>query len=521
MKLAYLGTPEMAVPPLVALVEAGHSVEAVVTRPDTRRGRGVAMSPSPVKAAATDLGLHVTDRVDDLVGDGDAGGYFGVDLGVVVAFGRIIRPHVLEAVPMVNLHFSLLPRWRGAAPVERAILAGDERTGVDLMVVEEGLDLGGHLLDVLRGLPTLRAFGRERVQAEQVLKAGEHYRVGTMATLREAFLSAFVLEFVAMLGTALVAVACGLRLAQGQMEFGPAIAALVLAPEVFLPLRRLGSEFHAGADGVAAAERIYKALDAGGDEPDLGGGTLNAGRWELDAGDDQAALPASPGSGSLIELVGVDFAHPGREPVLCGSELRVEAGERVAIVGPSGCGKSTLFSLILGLIRPDAGRITVDGEEPAGPARARWHRQVAWVPQRPLLIAASLADNVRLARPDADDEAVLEAIARARLEPLLGELPEGLETRIGEGGRRLSAGQRQRVALARAFLSSAPVVILDEPTANLDRETGAEVAAALVELTRGRTALVASHRLEGVAIADRVLELRAGRLEPLVTAVAA
>ncbi len=143
MKLAYLGTPAMAVPPLRALVDGGHDVEAVVTRPDTRRGRGGAMSPSPVKAAATDLGLHVTDQVDDLVGDGGPGGRYGVDLGVVVAFGRIIRPNVLDVVPMVNLHFSLLPRWRGAAPVERALLAGDEVTGVCLMEVEEGLDTGG------------------------------------------------------------------------------------------------------------------------------------------------------------------------------------------------------------------------------------------------------------------------------------------------------------------------------------------------------------------------------------------
>jgi methionyl-tRNA formyltransferase len=135
-RVAYLGTPELAVPPLRALVEDGVDVALVVSQPDRRRGRGRALLPSPVKAAAVDLGLPVTDRVDDVI-EAD------VPLGVVVAFGRLIRPHVLEAVPMVNLHFSLLPRWRGAAPVERAILAGDERTGVDLMAVEEGLDTGG------------------------------------------------------------------------------------------------------------------------------------------------------------------------------------------------------------------------------------------------------------------------------------------------------------------------------------------------------------------------------------------
>ena len=136
MRLVYLGTPEAAVPPLRALVEAGHDVVLVVTRPDKRRGRGGALVPSPVKQAANDLGIPVTDVVDDVIPT-------GAELGVVVAFGRIIKPHVLAAVPMINLHFSDLPRWRGAAPVERAILAGDDRTAVCVMDVEEGLDTGG------------------------------------------------------------------------------------------------------------------------------------------------------------------------------------------------------------------------------------------------------------------------------------------------------------------------------------------------------------------------------------------
>jgi methionyl-tRNA formyltransferase len=138
VRVAFLGTPAAAVPPLRALVAAGHDVALVVSRADAKRGRGAALTPSPVKAAALELGLSVTDTVDDVLAlDPPA------ELGVVTAFGRIIRPHVLAALPMVNLHFSLLPRWRGAAPVERAILAGDERTGVDLMAVEEGLDTGG------------------------------------------------------------------------------------------------------------------------------------------------------------------------------------------------------------------------------------------------------------------------------------------------------------------------------------------------------------------------------------------
>ncbi len=144
MKLVYLGTPEMAVPPLRALVDHGHEVMLVVTRADKRRGRGSAMSPSPVKAAALELGLPVSHSVDDvLAATHEHGEQPGAQLGVVVAFGQIIKPHVLDVIPMVNLHFSLLPRWRGAAPVERALLAGDEVTGVCVMAVEEGLDTGG------------------------------------------------------------------------------------------------------------------------------------------------------------------------------------------------------------------------------------------------------------------------------------------------------------------------------------------------------------------------------------------
>lgn len=141
MRLVYLGTPEMAVPPLEALVAAGHDIALVVTRVDKRRGRGSGTSPSPVKAAAERLGLTVSHSVDDVL-DADA------ELGVVVAFGQIIKPHVLAVLPMINLHFSLLPRWRGAAPVERAILAGDEVTGVDVMAVEQGLDTGGIFAEV-------------------------------------------------------------------------------------------------------------------------------------------------------------------------------------------------------------------------------------------------------------------------------------------------------------------------------------------------------------------------------------
>ncbi len=372
--------------------------------------------------------------------------------------------------------------------------------------------LGGHLLDVLRGLPTLRAFGRERAQAEQVRQAGDHYRVGTMATLREAFLSAFVLEFVAMLGTALVAVACGIRLAQGQMEFGPAIAALVLAPEVFLPLRRLGNEFHAAADAEPLLRELAAARDpASRDDHDV------ARRPPRGADPDQPHVeprpdraPASDAGGTPeLRLDAVTVRHAGRrDAALDAVDLTFAAGRTTALVGPSGSGKTTILRLLLGLQAPTAGVVRCDDRDLRSVDPRAWHDAVAWIPQHPTLLPDTLRVNVRFGR-DADDDAVRAALDAVGLGPLLRALPQGLDTPLGDVDLPLSAGERRRLAIARALLRDPRLVVVDEPTANLDTVTADQIVAVLGTLTAGRTAVIATHDPLPLRIADATVDLGA------------
>lgn len=365
--------------------------------------------------------------------------------------------------------------------------------------------LSAHFLDLVRGLETLRAHGRAEAQAHSIDAAGESYRRETMATLRVGFLSALVLELLAMIGVALVAATVGVQLAGGDLGLTAGLTVLLLAPELYMPLRRLGSQFHASADGLASAERVFEVLDR-----------------PAAVAESRSALPAPDPATEPLRLEGVRFSHPDRDEVLGGVELTVAPGETVALTGPSGGGKSTLLSLLLRLAEPSDGRIDCGGVELREIALAEWRRRIAWVPQRPTVFAGSIGENVRLADPDAPDGRVLEAIERAGLLELVRALPGGLGTRVGDGGRRVSAGQAQRLALARAFLRDAPLLLLDEPTAHLDEETEREVAAAVGGLAAERTALIVAHRPEVARHADRVVELRGGVLrEPPIATRAA
>jgi thiol reductant ABC exporter CydD subunit len=361
--------------------------------------------------------------------------------------------------------------------------------------------LSARFLDLVGGLETLRANGRASAEAGSIASAGEGYRRETMATLRIGFLSALVLELLAMIGVALVAATVGVQLAGGDLGLTAGLTVLILAPEVYMPLRRLGTEYHAGADAMAAAEAIFAVLDRPA--------TVAA---------PAAPRPApDPGGGGLV-VRGVEFAYPGREPVLVGVDLELTAGETVALVGPSGGGKSTLVSLLLRLAEPGAGTITCGGVDLRDVDPAAWRRRIAWVPQRPTVFAGTIAANVAFARPAASPGEIEAAARAAGLGPLLAELPDGLETAVGEGGRRLSLGQAQRIGLGRAFLAEAPLLLLDEPTAHLDAETEAEVVATIARLVAGRTALVVAHRAAAAAVADRVVELREGRIADAVAA---
>ncbi|MEV0666292.1 thiol reductant ABC exporter subunit CydD [Actinomadura luteofluorescens] len=353
--------------------------------------------------------------------------------------------------------------------------------------------LGGHFRDVVAGLGTLRAFGRTGHQSVVVRElAGEHRRASVRA-LRVAFLSSLVLELVCALSVALVAVPVGLRLLGGEMALVTGLLVLVLTPEVYLPLRALGQRFHASAEGVAAAREVFAVLDA----PAVSG---FGGRVVLGAG--------APG----IVLEEVTVRYPGAAgAALDRVSLRVGPGERVAVTGPSGAGKSTLLLVLAGLVSPDSGRVLVDGVDLAELDGEAWRARVGWVPQRPHLFAASVADNVRLGDPGAGAERVEEAV-RAAAADFVGDLPEGLATVLGEGGAGLSAGQRQRLAIARAFLSGGPVMLLDEPTARLDLHSERVLVDAAVRLLAGRTAVLVAHRPALLRAADRVVRLEGGRV---------
>ncbi|MFJ6195136.1 thiol reductant ABC exporter subunit CydD [Micromonospora sp. NPDC092111] len=356
--------------------------------------------------------------------------------------------------------------------------------------------LGGHFLDMVAGLPTLRAFGRARAQTGVVRRMADGHRVATMKTLRIAFLSALVLELVATLSVALVAVPVGIRLLSGGITLSTALLVLLLTPEAYLPLRAAGSRFHASMEGLTALdEALTVSADPAGATPAARPG------------------PAPSGAGEIrFENVTVSY---DRTTALRDVTLTVRPGERIAVVGPSGAGKSTLLNLLLGFVAPTSGRVTVAGVDLAGVDLDDWRRQVAWVPQRAHLFAATLADNIRLGAPDTPDAALADAVADAALDDVVAALPEGLGTPLGERGHGLSSGQRQRVALARAFLRDAPLVLLDEPTARLDTASEAIVLAATRRLVAGRTALLVAHRPALLEDADRVLHVADGRVTEL------
>ncbi|MET9358030.1 thiol reductant ABC exporter subunit CydD [Streptomyces sp. NPDC006617] len=348
--------------------------------------------------------------------------------------------------------------------------------------------LSGHFLDVVAGLPTLKVFGRARAQAESIKRITGEYRQATMRTLRIAFLSSFALELLATLSVALVAVTIGMRLVHGDMALYDGLVVLVLAPEAYLPLRQVGAQYHAAAEGLAAAEDIFSVLE----HPVPASGT--------------GPVPAD----GALSFEDVTVRYPGRDTAAVrGVNLTVEPGETVALVGPSGAGKSTLLNALLGFVSPTGGRVRVGGADLDSLDVAQWHARVAWVPQHPHLYAGTIAENVRLARPGADDTAVRRALRDAGALEFVDALPEGTATVLGEDGTGLSAGQRQRLALARAFLADRPVLLLDEPTAALDGATEAEVVDAVRRLARGRTVLLVVHRPALLEVADRVVRLHA------------
>ncbi len=356
--------------------------------------------------------------------------------------------------------------------------------------------LSGHFLEMVGGLTTLKVFGRAKAQTAAVRDITDKYRRATMATLKIAFLSSLILELLATVSVALVAVAVGLRLLGGHLSFSTALFVLILAPEAYLPLRMLGTHFHASAEGVKAAEDVFDILERPMSIP----GTIK------DVPDP---------SNAVIQISDLRVEYRGRSQLaLAGVSMMIEPGEVVAIAGPSGCGKSTLLKVLLGLTTTWTGSVEIGSKSLVDLDLDLWRQQVAWVPQHPHLFAGSVADNVRLGRPEARDDDVRRALGDAGLSDVVERLPQGIDTVLGHHGAGLSTGERQRVALARAFLRDAPLLLMDEPTANLDGTTEADVLAAVQRLMVGRTVIIAAHRPSLLAVADRVIDLAKLGVQP-------
>ncbi|WP_193513351.1 thiol reductant ABC exporter subunit CydD [Streptomyces griseoloalbus] len=491
-----LGTPVL----LLTVVAAGRGLVGWLTELAAHRASAAAKSElrGRLLERATALGPGWLDgqRTGSLVALATRGvdaldGYFSrylpqLGLAVVVpvaVLARIVTEEWVSAaiivgtLPLIPV-FMVLIGWATQSRMDRQWLLLSR--------------LSGHFLDVVAGLPTLKVFGRAKAQAESIRRITAEYRRATMRTLRIAFISSFALELLATLSVALVAVTIGMRLVHGDLDLYIGLVILILAPEAYLPLRQVGAQYHAAAEGLAAAEEIFSVLET--PVPTPGTGAVPTGALSFD---------------------GVTVRHPGRSTdAVSNVSFTVAPGETVALVGPSGAGKSTLLNVLLGFVRPTEGRIRIGGADLAGLDLAEWHSRVAWVPQRPHLYAATIAENVRLARPDADDDAVRGALRNAGALKFVDALPEGAATVLGEDGAGLSAGQRQRLALARAFLADRPVLLLDEPTAALDGATEAEIVAAVRRLAAGRTVLLVVHRPALLAAADRVVRLA----EPAPTA---
>jgi ATP-binding cassette, subfamily C, bacterial CydCD len=361
--------------------------------------------------------------------------------------------------------------------------------------------LAHHFHDVVSGLPTLRVFGRAQAQRSRIEEVTGEYRRATMATLRLAFLSSLALELVATMSVAVVATEIGLRLAYGHLDLRTGLLVLICAPEAYLPLRALGTQFHATADGLAAADEVFTILETQAPGPPTPAAASQA-------------RPQRPADVPAICLDEVTVRHEGRAaPAPDRATFTIEPGRLTVLTGPSGCGKTTLLNCLLGHAEPAAGSITAQRDpgptSPRSPAMPPLPRPAAvgeqnlfgWLPQDPTLFAGTVADNIRLGWPDAPNEAVAAAARGAALD----DVP--LARVLGQQGSGLSAGQRRRVALARALLLGRPILLLDEPTAGLDADRESVVIETLRRYAVGHAVLAVSHRPAVIAAADVVVDL--------------
>lgn len=354
--------------------------------------------------------------------------------------------------------------------------------------------LSNHFIDTLKGLETLTYLGVSERHEGKIARVSKRYRKATMKTLRIAFLSSFALDFFTSLSIAFVAVGLGFRLIDGAIILLPALTILILAPEYFLPIRQVGTDYHATLDGQIALEQIESIIKEHEDT------TLPAMNAKIEWG------PMSK-----IAFHGVTVSVDEKQIV---NDLRFswEGSGAIGIVGESGAGKSTFIDIIAGFLQPTSGLIEVNEEKTPSLMRTDWTSQIAYIPQHPYIFPASIKENIRFYEPTATDEEVEQVIDETGLRALVEQLPEQADTQIGEGGRSVSGGQEQRIAMARALLSKRPIIILDEPTAHLDIETEYELKQSMLRLFEGKLVFLATHRIHWMKEMDHVVVVKEGSL---------
>lgn len=468
------------------------SAELAIRIKHELRGRFVAhlyaLGPARIRAERSgDIALSVTDGIDKLDGyyrDYLPGLFNAVFLPLAILL--VVLPLDLVTFVVLLVTAPLIPFFMALIGMAAGVLARQQFFQLR--------HLGAHFLDVMQGLTTLKLFNRSQHQIETIRRITGEFRSATMRVLRVAFLSALTLELLATLSVAIVAVEIGLRLLRGGIGFEHALFLLVIAPEFYLPLRALGAKFHNATEGKAVAERIFGLLDTPATA---------------------SLVPATqPVPSSLhIRFESVSLAYErGDRPALSDISFSIAAGQIVALVGPSGSGKSTVANLLMRFLEPDSGRIMIGDYDLANIAVSAWREKIAWVPQSPYILNATVADNIRFSRPDATQLQIIAAAQAAGAHTFIAQLPTGYETICGERGLRFSGGQAQRIALARALLRDAPLLILDEPTSQLDSDSESIVLHALDSLPRPRSVLLITHRLLSAARADHIVVLQGGHL---------
>jgi ABC-type transport system involved in cytochrome bd biosynthesis fused ATPase/permease subunit len=354
--------------------------------------------------------------------------------------------------------------------------------------------LGRQIVDVFEGLPILKAYNRSTEQRERIREAGQSLTKASLATLKVAFLSGLVLDTLASVSIALLAVPLGLRLLNGSISLAPALAILILAPEVFIPLRRASAEFHESSEGLAAQRAALDRIAITRDRVHR-----------------PRTIAAPSPLASSISFRSVEITIPGREePLLRNASLEIAPGETVALVGPNGTGKSTVIAALLGLIEPANGAITIGGIDLRDIDLEDWRRQITYLPDHPTILPGTLADNLRIANPATTNEELETALRSAGAGEFARKLELELAANVGEDRRALSAGERQQIALARVLCRPASLYLLDEPTVHLDRRSEQMVINALATALEGKSALIVTHRRAPLTLADRIVTIENG-----------